>query len=158
MVKVMKKKTDLHSKHIVHGDLRFSNIVFSESSAELVTSTIIDFDYSGVADEQIYPMNYNREITDGSRHGDANETELLRYEHDVFAVQWMCAQFRPKKKNLRELWSKCVDDLMSNLQDVIQRLEQMETHAELEPVNDKLPEIKGIIGTGSPIVERRRYK
>ena len=49
--RLLKKIAQLHQQGIVHGDLRFSNVVFSEPSDDkddadgsLINSTIIDFD------------------------------------------------------------------------------------------------------------------
>lgn len=100
---VMKQVVSLHSKNIVHGDLRFANIVFSDDSdAATARSTIIDYDYSGPANETIYPPHFNRNIPDGFRHAGANADDFLRLEHDVAALHWMCKQYHPTNVDLRQ--------------------------------------------------------
>jgi len=131
IINVLRKIAKLHAENIVHGDLRFSNIVFSES----YKAVIIDFDYSGLAGEQIYPLRFNRDIKDGLRHIGAREGDFLRVEHDIAAVQWMCAQYQPKNNKLMDTWSSFVENLKDGtpILDIIPRLEEY-SHEELEPV------------------------
>ena len=114
---VLKKLIQLHegsSSSIVHGDLRFSNIVFSEPGEDRpVVSTIIDFDYSGLAGEKAYPPRFNTSINDGFRHPDARPKELLQVSHDIAAVHWMFEQYRPAREELRRTWSSALQDLIS---------------------------------------------
>ena len=153
MILVLRKIAQLHAGDIVHGDLRFANIVFSDSSdaAVEVVSTIIDFDYSGKADKKVYPEAFNINIRDGFRHSGVRALELLRTEHDIAALQWMWAQYRPRNIELRETWSSCVDALMeeNGLLDVAARLEEHKFE-ELEPVGTNMEFKMSIKGTGSP--------
>lgn len=137
MILVMKKTAQLHTQGIVHGDLRFSNIVFSKANDAAVVSTIIDFDYSGPAGEKAYPPQFNHSIADGFRHEHARAYDILRPEHDIAALKWMCAQYRPKKTDLREKWSLCVDELSEGIPDVVDRLEEYKLE-ELEPVGTNM--------------------
>jgi serine/threonine protein kinase len=137
LILVMRKTAQLHAEGIVHGDLRFSNIVFSEANDAAVASTIIDFDHSGLAGEKIYPPRFNPDITDGFRHAGARAYEFLRPEHDIAALQWMCAQYRPKNVDLRETWSSCVNELLDGILDVPDRL-LVHEFEELEPVDKNM--------------------
>eukprot|EP01039_Chlorochromonas_danica_P003747 gene3747-4096_t len=156
LILVMRKMAQLHSEGIVHGDLRFSNIVFSDASDATVASTIIDFDHSGLADEKIYPPRFNPDITDGFRHAGARANEFLRPEHDIAALQWMCAQYRPKNVDLRETWSSCVSELVDGILGVADRLAAHQFEA-LEPVDKSMVVSVGIRGTGSPDTKRTHY-
>jgi hypothetical protein len=155
LILVMRKIAQLHADGIVYGDLRFSNIVFSEASEAAVASTIIDFDHSGPAEEKIYPPRFNPDITDGFRHKGARENEFLRLEHDIAALQWMCAQYRPTKVDLRETWSSCVE-LLDDLLGVSDRLKAHEFE-ELEPVDKNMVVSVGILGTCSGDITRTHY-
>jgi hypothetical protein len=156
LVLVLRTTAGLHAEGIVHGDLRFSNIVFSRASDAVVASTIIDFDLSGPAGEKIYPPRFNRDIADGFRHAEASAHELLRPEHDIAALQWMCAQFRPKNVDLRDTWSSCVSDLFDGMLGVADRLTAYESE-ELEPVDKNMVVGAGTKGTGSPDTKRLHY-
>jgi len=134
MIQVLRQMARLHAKRIVHGDLRFSNIVFSMATDAAVSSTIIDFDYSGREGEKAYPEGFNLNIVDGLRHTDVQPKKLLNREHDIAAVQWMWAQYRPKKVELRDMWSSCLDELI-DLLNIVGRLEPHDSE-ELELVGE----------------------
>ena len=152
MILILRKIAQLHANDIVHGDLRFANIVFSDSSDAAVeaVSTIIDFDYSGKAGEKVYPRTFNLNIRDGFRHSGVRELELLHTEHDIAALQWMWAQYRPKNAELRETWSSCMSALMeeNGLLDVAAHLEAHKAE-ELEPVDNNMEFNIRVKGTGS---------
>jgi hypothetical protein len=132
--KLLKKLLLMHSQGIVHGDLRFSNVIFSETHSDSPpVSTIIDFDYSGLAGERVYPPQFNLSIDDGARHPDARPNEFLRLEHDISAVKWMCKQYQPRREELRSLWSSYTLELEQDMQAAIEQLECYESEP-LEPV------------------------
>ena len=173
---VFKKLLQLHTDDIVHGDLRFSNIVFSampehtsfassgeddtdqsiaSQSAVSMASTIIDFDHTGIDGQKTYPSRFNLNIDDGRRHAEALPNSFLRKKHDIFAVQWMCLQYQPKKDRLKKKWIKYVAKLSSNIQCVIDKFAQY-LHEDLEPV-DEIAIYSDINDTGSPHIIRRHY-
>lgn len=158
LTQVMCRIAQLHASHIVHGDLRFSNIVFSEASDAAVKSTIIDFDYSGPAGEKLYPVRFNPDINDGFRHAEARACELLQPKHDIAALHWMCAQYHPKNVELRETWSWRVSELLFD--DILNVANSLTAHVseELEPVDENMVISMGIKGTGSPNCVRAHYK
>jgi hypothetical protein len=165
--KLLKKLLLMHPQGIVHGDLRFSNVIFSEIHSDSPpVSTIIDFDYSGLAGERVYPPHFNLIIDDGARHPDARPNEFLRLEHDIAAVKWMCEQYQPRKEELRSLWLSCILELEQDMQAAIEQLEGYESEP-LEPVTraDSVVAILvastadgGLKGTGSPDSARSHYK
>lgn len=136
---VMSKIAQLHARGIVHGDLRFANIVFSDKSDETVAITIIDYDYSGPAGEKVYPPRFRHDITDGFRHDGARAYEYLHPEHDIAALHWMCDQYHPKNVGLRETWRLCVSELLDGTPpvDVAAHLVALESEA-LEPVDKNM--------------------
>jgi serine/threonine protein kinase len=113
MVQVVQKVAQLHQSKVIHGDLRFSNIVFSDSKADVIKSTIIDFDYSRTFDttNSVYPPNFNRDIDDGYRHDNVAGGAPLMYEHDIAAIQWMCKQYCPIDESIQEVWNLRVNSL-----------------------------------------------
>eukprot|EP00981_Chlorochromonas_danica_P008760 scaffold2308_cov164-Ochromonas_danica.AAC.10 len=112
---VMQKLLDMHSKNVVHGDLRYANIVFSKVNTSPLYSKLIDFDYSGVDGEAAYPTRFNLDIPDGKRHPEALPGELLHKEHDVYSFKWMCSQYRPKSIDHQASWQEWIDSEDSDL-------------------------------------------
>jgi thiamine kinase-like enzyme len=159
-VKLLMKIYQLHQDSIVHGDLRFSNVIFSDMDGNAPVTTIIDFDYSGVNGEKIYPPHFNVSIDDGYRHPGANPMEYLRPEHDITAAKWMCSQYRPKNEKLRNMWSSCMEEFVVDLQAMIDQMKVCEQEP-LEPVSvhnyaDVVADCE-TKGTGSPDTNRGRY-
>jgi hypothetical protein len=142
---------EIHRKGIVHGDIRFSNVVFFKSDAEDSPSSsssssssrpsssssassgarIIDFDLNGRAGEKVYPSGFNLQINDGKRLKDLS---LLQFEHDIYAAAWMMQQYRPKAAHLHESWTQAVDFSMNSLQEFIYMTSKFATE-ELEAVS-----------------------
>ena len=79
---LVEKLRQLHSKGIVHGDIRLANIVCGEADE----AWFIDLDYSGRENEGVYPKGWNHSINDGERHREAVATRQLKREHDYFAL------------------------------------------------------------------------
>jgi hypothetical protein len=149
---------EIHRQGIVHGDLRFSNVVFykpdtasypgsssssgaSSSSSSSSTSSgaslarIIDFDLSGRAGEKVYPSGFNLQINDGKRHPDVKDLSHLQFEHDIYAAVWMLQQYRPKAAHLHESWTQAVDILMKNSVDEFINMMSKLSSEELEAVS-----------------------
>lgn len=146
---------NLHLNYIVHGDLRFSNVVFSNADDPEVNSTLIDFDLSGKAGERMYPLGFNTEIDDGFRHIGAAPKDLLQIEHDVAALRWMLNQYRPKNIYLRDTWESAVKGDLQSFVNAWDRGSNFEKE-EVEPVeNTKMLVTKM---TGSPESKRDHYK
>lgn len=155
---VLRKLRELHSSGVAHGDVHFHNVIFSRpNESAVITSTIIDYDYSGLADEKTYPPQFNTEIKHGYRHPGAVPGELLRVEHDIAAVAWMCAQYQPKRNDLKAEWLSCVADLEEGLSSVIDRLSPHEQEEIEETSASNRAVTAGFKGTGSPDTKRTHY-
>lgn len=150
LVLIMQKLLDMHRKDVVHGDLRFANIVFSEANIFPLYSKLIDFDYSGVEGETTYPDRFNVDIPDGKRHPTALPGELLRKEHDVYSFKWMCSQYRPKNIDHQVSWQEWIDNEDRDLTDGVSSFESMGGDEELECAVSTFQVPSGFIGTGSP--------
>jgi len=73
------KLSFLHNKGYVHGDLHNANIMVKVNGDQ--GFKFVDFDWSGIANEDKYPMNVNRESI--WRPVGVNDGQLMRTEHDV---------------------------------------------------------------------------
>lgn len=60
-LQVLEQLHCLHLRGNCHGDIRGSNIVFSNDGQ----SKVIDFDFAGKSGEKRYPKGYNPKIEDG---------------------------------------------------------------------------------------------
>ena len=104
----------LHRQGIVHGDIRFSNVIFSAADDEVVKATMIDFDFSGVSGEKRYPTGFNLRLDDGFRHADVCEGDFIRPHHDIAAARWMGSHFHPDNSSsspdLMQLWSSAFEE------------------------------------------------
>jgi serine/threonine protein kinase len=108
VVEVVKQLARLHSRGIVHGDVRAFNIVFGPQSR------LIDFDLAGTAGTKRYPSGYNSNtLVDSQRHQDAKAGELLQKEHDRFSLAWILDKFVPIDENSVVKWTSSVSDLRS---------------------------------------------
>ena len=86
---LVEKLRQLHQESIVHGDIRLANIVCGEADE----AWFIDLDYSGIEDEDAYPMGWNHSINDGERHPQAAAKHKLQKEHDFFALSAVFSRF-----------------------------------------------------------------
>jgi serine/threonine protein kinase len=134
LVLVMQKLLSIHDKNVVHGDLRFANIIFSKAGVSPIYSKLIDFDYSGVDGEHMYPDRFNLDIPDGKRHCEVSPGELLRKKHDVYSFKWMCSQYRPKNKDYHTCWQEWIDNEDSDLTQGVEIFEKIGDEEELESV------------------------
>jgi serine/threonine protein kinase len=119
-IPILKMLGALHADHVVHGDIRLSNIVFAG-----MQSSLIDFDFSGKHGEKKYPAGYNREIFDGFRHADAKENSFLELKHDFYALSGLMNLFSTTESS--EEWS-VVCNAVSNgeIEIAIQMLDQLQ--------------------------------
>ncbi len=90
----------LHRDGVVHGDIRASNIVFTEGGQ----AQLIDFDYSGDTN-RTYPKGFNRKIEDGKRARGARAGARLSFEHDWFAVAALMRMANVLDGAFRSLWN-----------------------------------------------------
>jgi len=107
---LLDKIKTLHSQDIVHGDIRFHNVIFSGKDDVNVISILIDFDYSGIVGDRVYPNNFNLDIPDGYRHPDVKGGELLQKSHDLESLKWLCSQYVPIKNDLKQLWESALQN------------------------------------------------
>ena len=86
----------LQADLIVHGDIRLSNVIFSTvtNPSDIIETTLIDFDFSGVHGEQTYPSRFNHDIGDGLRHEDATSGRVVKCEHDVYSAFWIIEKYQ----------------------------------------------------------------
>lgn len=121
----------MHKENIVHGDIRLSNLVFTENGE----GHIIDFDLSGVSGKKSYCSNYNVDINDGERHQDAVPGKLLFVDHDYHSFMYICKQFTVG------IDVSSFDDLMNTL--------NLNPDLDLIPINNMASMFK-FAETGSP--------
>ena len=114
----------------VHGDIRLSNVIFSTvtNPSDIIETTLIDFDFSGVHGEQTYPSRFNHDIgDDGSRHKDATSGRVVKCEHDVYSAFWIIEKYQT-------ICGQQVDTTGKELVDVIDHLSQHNERDEIELV------------------------
>ena len=120
----------LHESGLCHGDIRGSNVLFSENSM------LIDPDFMGEAGKKRYPRNFNRDIPDGGRHTDASQDNCLQPAHDWFALGAImnCHQCASTE------WKEAIRKIQSPNLDVectLQMLENLSaSHGQLQPEKD----------------------
>jgi serine/threonine protein kinase len=74
----------LHKAGFVHGDFRYENIMYrfeqlEDSGSSSVDIKLLDFDFSGVAGQAVYPIALSNRI---SWHPTAGISQILKPEHD----------------------------------------------------------------------------
>ena len=145
-VALVEQLSSLHSRNVVHGDVRASNIVFGNGTAKL-----IDFDFAGNADVKEYPEGFVTEakaLGDGARHRSALARRVLKPEHDWFSLGSVMELVEPEDRDDIAHWQEVVLKLQAvevNVADVLKVLREM----------DKTPlklknELPVATATGSP--------
>lgn len=127
LVSLLSNLLALHRRGIAHGDIRFSNVIFSAATDEEVKATIIDFDFSGDSSKKVYPRGFNLLLDDGFRHSEVREGGFIQAHHDTAAAVWMCSQYCPEEISMPELlqqWAAAFDDKNDDLdlQSVVETL------------------------------------
>ena len=108
----------LQADLIVHGDIRLSNVIFSTvtDSSDIIETTLIDFDFSGVHGEQTYPSRFNHDIgDDGSRHKDATSGRVVKCEHDVYSAFWIINKYQTIGGQQFDTTGKELEDVIRDL-------------------------------------------
>jgi hypothetical protein len=83
----------LHRMGYVHGDVRESNIVFSDGGND---ARLIDFDFCRKQEDRpVYVSNFNTDIDDGKRHPHADSGSPLQFTHDWFALHAVMLLYSP---------------------------------------------------------------
>jgi hypothetical protein len=138
----------LHNEFcIVHGDIRLSNVIFStvsNQSDDEIKTTLIDFDFSGLHEDQTYPSRYNLDIGDGSRHADARSGCCLKYEHDVYSAFWIIEKYQT-------IHGQQFDTTDKKITDIIHDLSQLDEREEI--VSKATNEAMDTEESGSPMLE-----
>jgi hypothetical protein len=139
-VDLVKKVLELHQQGIVHGDLRFANVIFSTTKCpafaegsvpkgDIATidgnftmqTTVIDYDFSGRMSEKLYPHNFNTNIgNDGMRHPQASPDICMETSHDLFSLNWMLQRYEPQDAELKDSWEYCLSEFMSKPQRIVE--------------------------------------
>ena len=78
---VIKMLLKMHERDLVHGDIRVENMVFPEYSE----SCLIDFDFVGKNDIDLYTLEYNSSLYE--RHGCAVGGSKMRFIHDRYSLK-----------------------------------------------------------------------
>ena len=80
---------ELQKKNYVHGDLRDANVLFDTENNRVV---VVDFDWSGIDGESVYPPFMNPEIIwpDGASTG-----QIMCHQHDVYWLSQLCDIINP---------------------------------------------------------------
>lgn len=140
LVDIIIQLCDIHELNICHGDIRLSNMIFSDPlpspcgycktltenisdtkyfcsdcGATLNYTTLIDFDLSGKENIDIYPSTFNCDIPDSVRHYDAKPLASLKKEHDLYSIRSIISWFLPCKDSNINLWNEFI--FMCNLLD-----------------------------------------
>ena len=115
LIEVVELLHKLHDDHdMVHGDIRLSNMILSESSGK-----IIDFDYSGKDGEHKYPPGLVA-IADGERHQEVKDAidnntikeQVLRKEHDWHSMKAVMRLFKVKDKEHAAIYDQMINQVM----------------------------------------------
>ena len=80
-------KQMVQENHLVHGDIRFLNLIFGSSASAVY---IIDCDYTAPPRDR-YPSTYNGALDE--RHPTAKANEIKAFEHDWHAFFYICRRF-----------------------------------------------------------------
>eukprot|EP01031_Cornospumella_fuschlensis_P032982 gene32982-39888_t len=124
-ISLMQQLNVLHSEEVVFGDLRLSNIVFRGDGK----SSLIDFDWTGRENEDMYPVGFNKDIGDGWRHEEASGGNYLHRAHDIFSLAKIMEHFAPVAEDdvqCQSTWRDIAVGLISgekNLDDAIGALQ-----------------------------------
>lgn len=97
---LIRKIKSMHAKNLVHGDIRSSNVVFTDNTGCI----ILDFDFCQPIDSAYYPQGFVSDVPDVTRHENARAGNPIAAEHDWFAVASI----------MRELYQPC-DNLNMNV-------------------------------------------
>jgi serine/threonine protein kinase len=140
----------MHSKNIVHGDVKAGNIIFAEEANK---SCLIDFCFSGVEGDAVYPSNYRREIQDGARHPDAEPLAIIRKEHDIFGFKQVLEFCYPADNQDLPFWKSLLQVLSGeSLEPAIALIKNHHKPVYLETNKQFL----GYLGSGAP-PKKRNY-
>jgi len=108
----------------VHGDIRESNIVFLDATADLQQAFFIDWDYGGRANERHYPRCFNAHINDGARappvarafrSSTPSPTPVpILVWHDIYALAAVMGRYSAPRNDA--LWQDVVTTLRTTCQ------------------------------------------
>ena len=77
--------SEMHKHNLVHGDIRFPNLVFGVEK-----SFLIDFDFVGENESDCYPPRYNSGLCE--RHKDALPNGKMMLIHDRYSLKYIIEQ------------------------------------------------------------------
>jgi hypothetical protein len=127
-VDVLKQLMQMHSRSVVHGDIRLFNMLFLFSGG----STLIDFDFSG---NGIYPTGYSIQLFDTVRHTNAKPGNLLQMDHDCFSMAAVMKLFSSKNEKWKDAVKTVEDGFLS---EAISLLHNMHDILDIQNPNDLL--------------------
>jgi hypothetical protein len=115
-VSIFKELASLHSKDLVHGDIRAYNMLFIGGIGRL-----IDYDYSGKNNVRQYPQGYWTTLPDTKRHDQARGGALLHKEHNCFSLGAVMSMYSCHDP----LWSELCEKLQTGHVDVNTLLKEL---------------------------------
>eukprot|EP00173_Palmaria_palmata_P002701 Plantae.Rhodophyta-Palmaria_palmata.ctg28198.p2 GENE.Plantae.Rhodophyta-Palmaria_palmata.ctg28198~~Plantae.Rhodophyta-Palmaria_palmata.ctg28198.p2 ORF type:complete len:168 (-),score=17.45 Plantae.Rhodophyta-Palmaria_palmata.ctg28198:88-531(-) len=97
-------------EHVVHGDIRRSNIRFALDGK----TTIIDWELAGSTSYNCtYPSNYSDALPE--RHQNAKAGSTMYCIHDQFSAVKILSQYAPINDNFIEKWDNAVNAMVEFL-------------------------------------------
>lgn len=145
-INILNQLQHLHSKNIVHGDIRLRNIIFNHE--DVTKSSLIDFDYSGRVGEDRYPSTLC-EVPDGIRTTKMMNGDFMDFKCDNICMSHCMGFFRVENMKYKDIWNDCLEFTKTGeLLKVIEILEQSDAiKLRYEEKSLKFQEYEG---TGSP--------
>ena len=143
----------MHNDSVVHGDIRLANIVAHKDNP--TQAQLIDFDYSGKHDEDVYPEGWNDAIDDGQRHAGARGGQVMRKEHDWYSIAELLDYFfESEEEGNRQTWVDLVAKLKNEgVAEMLESALEVQNFA-LRMKHGRRPSWLGKCNTGSPIAAR----
>jgi len=157
---------------VIHGDLRWLNVVVPASSNDAVC--LIDFDLAGIGDQSIaeqrfrghlteaqitelchkkYPPTLTVDLQDGKRHPEARGGAALRFAHDLYGCGGLLSFVSSSSEAVQRAIQNVAQGLMNaeqplSLSSAIEQLSHACNPTEVVSLSCRLPE--NGLETGSP--------
>lgn len=158
-INILEELLLLHSKLIVFGDIRLSNMIFITipNQEELMKPSksyayLIDFDLVGVEGERIYPSSFNINIGDAIRHPEAVPQNQMKTIHDCYSFASICEYFKIQSQNVIEnnRWEEAIEMIRNGLLHDSIELLKLISSCSVERRSETTINVKDLFATGSP--------